>query len=576
LRFFWPVLLLAISATAGTAPSRADEVLLTNGARLQGKVLNPMCRKCGGRGRVKCEACRGTGQLRIRLERRACPACRGKGQVACAACGGLGVSGKKIRLRLGSGVLTELARNEVRAITWKQVDPDDLVPVRVNYRKKLARLDPGSAKQNFELGNWCQKNKLLAEARKHFEAAAKLDPGKYRARVAPYLREMDRKRERAAVKALLAALAVFERKGPAEGGAAIRAVRQDYPESEIVRRAELQRDLIRAHFPKLAAAGCDTIEKLLSKVKDRAAAQCPTCRGAGRVACPDCGGTGSGKCAACGGTGGRACPVCRGARRLTCPKCYGRGKLQGGTLGYGRRLCPGCGGRGEVTCDFCGGKGRVRCRFCGGTGKVPKACERCRGGGLVSCPDCLGSGVRRVTKFEWGPPPIRQAGVINVAGPGARLRAWQGACSGGTITVVPAKAIWQGALVKNVSEALGRKIVLMAVALDNRKGTRLLRFRPPKGTVRAVTADAGQVKMLDLPGQLAASKAPRSKTMLKSASQADCLPGAYVCALIAFPEGTEADKLANLFWVQSGGEPTRLSPIWLSAEEVSELRKSLK
>ncbi len=570
--------LLLVLLLAGLWASRlaADEVLLANGARLQGKVLNPKCHKCGGRGKLRCDACAGTGQISRPGQRSTCPRCKGPGKVACMACDGLGASGRKLRLRLGSGVLTELERKEVRRITWKHIDPERLVPVRVNYNKRLARLDAKSAKENFDLGVWCDQRKLFTEARRHLEVAAALDAKQYRSPVAPYLKEMDRKRERAAVKALLSALAAFERQGPVRGGPAIRAVQREHPDSEIVRRAELQRDLIRAEFPKLAASGGDTLEKLLSKVADRAAAECAACRGAGRLACPACLGSGDGKCPMCVGKGRRTCPVCRGSLRLTCIKCYGVGKVQGGTMGYGRRLCPTCGGRGDTYCDFCGAKGAIACKPCRGGGKAPKSCEKCRGGGQVSCPECVGSGVRQVTKFKWGPPPVRQAGVINVAGPGERSRSWQGSYSGATVTVLPAKAIWQGALGKNVNEILGRKVLLLAVALDNRKGTKLLRFRPEKNTVRGVTGGADQVKMLNLAKLLAAGKAARGKAILKGASETDCLPGAYACVLIAFPGSTDSRKLANLFWVQGAGEPAKLSPIWLSAEEISALRKNLK
>jgi hypothetical protein len=185
--------------------------------------------------------------------------------------------------------------------------------------------------------------------------------------------------------------------------------------------------------------------------------------------------------------------------------------------------------------------------------------------------------VRKVEKLKWGPPPVRRAGVVNVVGPGERSRAWQGTCSGAILTAVPSEVVWCGALAKNVERLVGKKLRLVAVALDNRKGKKFLRFRPEKNTLRGVTRRADQVMMLDL-GKLLAPKSAekQARTAGAAASDADCLPGAYVCVLVAFPQGTQLEELANLFWVQGSGEPVKLAPIWYSADEVAELRKSLK
>jgi hypothetical protein len=575
-----PACALAVMAllAAGRCEVRGDEIVLANKTRLQGKVLNPKCVKCGGRGKITCDRCGGAGRWRAPDGRRPlCPACKGAGTLTCPDCGGLGATGKQVRIKLGAGVLTTLERKEVVKIIWKHIDPEALVPVRVNYRKRVEGMDAKSAKQQFELGTWCAEKKLYAEARKHLEAAAKLDAKAYRKRAEPYLKELNRRREKAAVKAMLAALSLLERKGPEQGAPALRAVMSDFPDAEVVRRGELQRDLIRQHFPKLLAAGTDTLEKILRGVADKAAAECPACKGTGRSTCPTCRGTGRGKCTACAGSGKRTCPVCRGTLRLTCPKCFGRGKLKGGTIGYGQRRCPTCGGTGEIACDFCGGRGKVACRHCGGTGEVAGACPTCRGAGKVTCVECLGTGVRKVVKYKWGPPPVRQAGVVNVVGPGERSRAWQGDLSGGTLTVVPAEVIWRGALSRNVEKLAGKKLRLVTVAIDNRKGTKLLRFRPASGTLRGVTLKADQVKMSDLSKLLAAKRDDKRAVMVAAAAgRTDCLPGAYVCVLVAFPQDTNLAGMASLFWVQGTGEPAKLTPIWLSADEVAQLRKSLR
>jgi hypothetical protein len=163
-----------------------------------------------------------------------------------------------------------------------------------------------------------------------------------------------------------------------------------------------------------------------------------------------------------------------------------------------------------------------------------------------------------------------------VAGPGQRSRAWQGSLAGGTITVVPAELIWRGALSRNVEKALGRKVVLMAVALDNRKGRRMLRFRPKNSTLRALNSEAVQVDMLDLAAMLKSGNGRAAGKLGAKAARVDCLPGAYQCLVLALPAGTDVNRLSRLFWVQGPGEPAELGPIWLSAEESTELRKSLR
>ncbi len=574
-----PLCALLLAACAGLAgPARADEVLLVNGTRFEGKVLGAKCDRCGGSGRMQCAACRGSGKKPARAGRkRECPTCAGKGWIQCAKCSGLGTAAKTVRVRLRAGIVT-LNRAEVRRITWRAVDPERLLPVRVNYNNRLAKLKEGDAKGHFALAVWCYDKKLGPEARKHFEAAVKLDRKTCAKQAAPYLEALRRRVETSAVKALLAALSAFERKGPEAGAPLIRAVQREFPDTEIVRRAELQRDLLGKHFPKLAAGGADTLEALLRSVADRAAARCPVCKGTGQVACADCGGTGAGPCPDCAGAGRVRCPVCRGTRRLTCPKCYGSGKTKTGTIGYGKRNCPTCGGRGEVGCDVCDAKGLVRCRRCAGTGRVAGTCPTCRGKGRVACPACAGSGVRQVVKFTWGPPPVRRAGVVTVVGPRARSRAWQGEYHGAAITAVPAEVLWRGALTRNIGKLAGGRLCLVAVAVDNRKGKKLLRFRPASFTLRGVTPAAGQVKMARLARLLAPKAGDRqAQAVIKAAGDADCLPGAYVCVVAAFPQGTEPGKLANLFWVPTGaGDPARLGPIWLSADEVEKLRKSLR
>ncbi|MHC4917788.1 MAG: tetratricopeptide repeat protein [Planctomycetota bacterium] len=568
---------LAAAALLAAGAARSDDVVLKNGTRLEGKVQNPKCEACRGSGKVRCPACHGTGKTRgpggMKLICRECAT----GKVSCAACGGLGAGPGKIRVKLRAGVTMEIDRQDVKSLAWKHVDPESLVPVRVAYQKKAAGLREGDARGHYRLAKWCLERKLGQEARKHFEAAVKLDPAQFGKLAEPHLAELNAAREKVAVKALLAALAAWERGGAEQGVAAVRAVQRDFPEAEIIRRPELQGDLIRNHFPKLAAAGADTLEGLLRSAADRSAARCPRCAGKGKSDCPACAGSGAGRCPDCRGSGKRVCPICTGSLRLTCTKCYGAGRTSEGTIGYGKRQCPQCSGVGEVSCDFCRASGRADCRACKGTARRAGTCRGCAGKGRVVCAACAGTAVRRVAQFKWGPPPVRKAGVVNVVGPGVRARAWQGELGGAAITVVPAEVIWRGALTRNVERLTGKRLQLVTVALDNRKGRKLLRFRVAGPSLRGVNADAEQVSIIDLGKALAAKASDRqAQLVIAAAGDTDCLPGAYACVLAAFPAGTDLSGLTSMFWVQDSGEPARLGTIWLSADEIEEVRKSVR
>ena len=68
--------LLAIAAGLLAAALRADEVVLTNGTRIEGKVLSEKCKRCSGAGRPRADtdrvqnvshagSCRGDGRLHV-------------------------------------------------------------------------------------------------------------------------------------------------------------------------------------------------------------------------------------------------------------------------------------------------------------------------------------------------------------------------------------------------------------------------------------------------------------------------------------------------------------------------------
>lgn len=546
-----------LAAAAGwmlaAAPAPADVVELVGGGEpLEGQVLSRRCPDCGGSGRSP----------------------EGK---ACRTCGGLGTAEASIRVRVRAGAV-ELPRAQVKSITWKPFDERDLQNAPEAYRAAAAKLDPADARGQFELGNWCLKNGLLPEARRHLSAAAALD-GKLARPSEPLLAEAARRTEEAAVKALLGALAALPRQSPAEAAAALRGFQKTWADTEIARRQELQRDLIRKQFPELAAGG-DTVEVLARAAEDKAASACPDCGGSGRGPCAVCKGSGQGSCPDCGGKGQAACPVCAGTALLTCRACWGSGKARSGlVLGYSsdERPCPVCRGAREVPCDVCAGTGRRSCKRCGGAGKLAGACGACGGKGTGVCAACGGAGVKPVGGFVWGPPPVRQPGMVNVVAPGDRVRAWQGESAGGVITVVGAEALYRGSLSRIVELAAGARLRVVCVALDNRKGTRALPLRAADKPLRAVTGPGAQLEMLDLAAKLSGAAGAQARAAAEHAGDAECLPGAYRCALAAFPENADLENATALFWAPAGaGEPVKLSPIWLTDEEVGELRRSLR
>lgn len=568
------LLAACLALSAGRSRARADAVVLKAGERIEGRVLNPKCRSCGGSGRIACPDCAAAREAA--RPPAPCPTCGGLGTVACKDCGGLGVSGDKVVLQVRAGTV-EFPRGDVQSIEWRPVDPEKTLSPEEQYRRALADLEAGNAGANFEMGAWCLRAGLDEEARRHLEAAVKLDPA-LAPRAEPLLAEAARCAEARALKALLAALAVFER-DPAAGAAALRAFQKTHARTELARRAELQRDVIRRSRPALAAAEADTVEGLLRAAADRAAAACPECHGAGHAACPTCKGTTLGSCPVCAGSGQERCPVCAGSGRLTCPLCYGTGKYAGGNLGYPiTRTCPRCGGAKEVVCDVCEGAGKRPCKRCGASGKVAGACPDCAGLGRALCAACKGTGVRPVERFTWGPPPVRQAGAVSVVGPGAAWRAWQGERDGAVITVVPARTIYRSALSRRVELAAGRRLQVLAVAVDNTRGEKLLRFRTAGGALCAVSREHKQSDALDLAGLLAAKAGDEQvRLILAHAGGADCAPKAYKCALAALAEDADLEALEAFHWVPAASaEAVKLAPVWLSGDEVEKLRASLR
>jgi len=549
----------------------ADDVRLVSGSVLKGQVLNLRCPDCAASGKKKCTVCRGRGLL----GGKSCLSCKGRGKSLCAKCQGLGVVGEKIRLRVRSGIIT-LDRADIKEITWEKIDIDKLRPAKVVYRERFAKLNTKDAAAHFKLGSWCVERGLPSQARKHLETAVKLQSDKYAPLIRPLLGRLARSEEQVAVKALLVALAVYTTKGAVAGAKALEKVKSGYPSSEIIKRLELQRDLIKKRFPALANAGTDTLQALIANAADVLASSCAKCHGGGKVACPDCGGKGGGRCSGCAGGGVRSCPVCKGKQKLTCRACFGSGVA--GRMGARKILCRVCRGTGEVSCDVCRGKGNLPCAFCAGKGVTARTCLFCQGSGQTLCDQCRGSGVRQVQKLLWGPAPIRQAGAVSVGDAGPRSKAWQGRLQGAVITVVPARVLWRGALGRNIEAVVGARLPVVAICLDNRSGKEMIRFRPARATLRGVNSRAQQAEICRLDEKLEAGvdKDPALKMVARFAGNSDCLPGAGVSLLAAFPAKTRLADLSNLFWVRSSGQIIKLAPIWLTAQEVLKLRKTLQ
>jgi hypothetical protein len=66
--------------------------------------INPTCRTCGGRGKVDCRVCHGSGQRRgavrlpdgtIQMDKVRCRKCFGRGRVSCEECDGTGMNWNK-------------------------------------------------------------------------------------------------------------------------------------------------------------------------------------------------------------------------------------------------------------------------------------------------------------------------------------------------------------------------------------------------------------------------------------------------------------------------------------------------
>ena len=569
---------LTLSATALLAAVALADVIIIrkkDGAEIQieGKILEEIperaCLNCGGAGRERCPACENASPAATAR----CRLCAGRGTVECARCEGTGRLDGQVRLQIAGGAVVTIPRSEVKDIRRQPIAPEKLLRPAEYYALRHKRLTDGDAQGRFELGVWCFNNGLAREAFAEITEAVRLDPALAEA-ARPFLDDLARRDEKAAAVAALTALTLIDQGEHARGGRALAALLEKYAHTALAKDRAAQAALLKEHFPHLAKLGLDFAG--LARMEGPSPLACPTCGGRGRGPCPDCKGEGSGPCPDCKGEGTEVCPVCRGKGRLTCPRCIGRGQIRTNPMGVGLfATCEHCKGKGELICDICAGKGRIECRRCKGTGRIPGACPRCKGAKEIVCPTCRGNGFREVTKLTWGPPPDLGATPVVIEPAGERARVFQGGAGGCLVTLVPARAIYGGLLTAAIRRAAGREFVVLCAAVDNRKGKKLVRCDAAARTVQLVTKAHAQVAPLPLAALLAEGGGD-AKTLAAATAPLEILPGAYACALLAFPAGTDLETVDTAYWKAALDELWKLAPRTFGADTLQTLRKSLR
>jgi DnaJ-class molecular chaperone len=555
----------------------ADVVVLRKGdgaeIQLEGKILEEIperpCRGCGGTGREICPVCRAASPAASAR----CLLCKGAGKTDCARCAGTGRLPGQLRLQIAGGAVVTVPLAEVAHVERRPIAPEKLLRPAEYYQFQRKKLADGDAQGRYELGVWCFNNGLAREARVELEEAVRLDPA-LKEPSRPFLEDLARRDERAASLLALAALALIDRGRRAEGAKALAKMLEEYGHTKLARSAGAQAALLKEHFPRLAALGLDFAG--LARTDGPGALACPDCGGRGRLACADCKGSGGGACPDCKGSGEEPCPVCAGKGRLTCPRCIGKGIIRQNPAGMGLAItCEHCKGRGELVCDICAGRGKVQCRRCRRTGRIPGTCARCRGAKEIACPTCGGSGFQKVTKLAWGPPPDLGATPVVIEPAGERARVFQGGGGGSLVTVVPARALYGGLLTAAVARAAGEELVLVCVAVDNRKGKKLVRYDARERTLQLVTEEHAQVAPVDL-AALLAKAGEEARPLAAAAGPLDVLPGAYACGLAAFPKGTAPEAVTAAYLKRGGDELWKLEPRIFGANTLKTLRESLR
>ena len=180
---------------------------------------------------------------------------------------------------------------------------------------------------------------------------------------------------------------------------------------------------------------------------------------------------------------------------------------------------------------------------------MPGGCKDCTGTGRKGCGACFGTGLRKVTAFRWGPVPARPEKGPIVAKEAASRCVWQGDLRGCIVTVLPSEFLHNGALRLHLNRLLGTDHRYLVVCIDNREGTRQVVFSPQEKTVRFVMANARQVEMLDVTGQL--GPLGRDKVYGELApqfGQMEILPGAMANAIAPIDAAVDLSKVGKVYW----------------------------
>jgi hypothetical protein len=566
-------------ASAGGREALADVIVLENGSRIVGRVERvepgPVCRKCGGEGKVVCPVCGGEGRLR---RGRPCAECGGTGSADCPSCEGRGTGEPSYVILLRGGMRTTILESRVVSIERTEIAPEELLPPRASYAERLKKLGEGDAEAELALACWALERGLAEEAAKHAARAAAAGPA-LEAEALEVRRAAEEKLDRAASAALVEALEAIEKGELGEGARLIERAIAEHAASPILSDPARERAFLAEHAARAAANLGSTAAGIARAARRRAEILCPTCGGARSTPCGTCRGTGQGPCPACGGAGRSWCPDCNGTGWRVCSRCGGTGRPGAHVSRLGvSAVCVDCGGRGIVNCQSCK-RGRIACPRCRGRGRLKGACPDCKGRGKISCADCLGTGLREVERFLWGPVREKRRGAV-IAAPGrggARVPVWQGVRRGCIITAVRARDLHDGALTAYLAAALGGASELLLLCVDNRDGREEVAFEPGEGSVRIVTEEARQVGLVPV-GAEEARKAreghPGLAPAVEQLEAASVLPGAMANVCAAFPEGTGLARAESVWWGRE--EPLRLERRYLSEEELARIRETLR
>jgi len=561
---------VALLAALAASTAAADIIVLKNKTRLEGKVIEvrpgAKCLECGGTGRVRCAACRGTGHGLADLP---CTVCRGTGRVNCGACGGSGRSESLYKIQLRAGVVTSIPESQIERIEKSDIPSEDLLPPRESYEARRRKLTYGDAAGELALARWALDSGLLEEAAGHAKHAAEVDES-FKDEAAEIRDASDHKREARARRDIAAALEMIE-SGPLEHGLReLQAAAKKHADNPLLTDAAHERAFLAERAPGLVKEYGPTIAAIVKAATHRIRIQCQACSGAGSSVCAKCAGTGEGVCPRCKGAGKAWCPECNGTGWRLCIRCGGAGKVSGGQQVLGMTgACPDCRGRGVVACTRCKG-GKIDCPGCAGKGSIPGACDACGGAGKIPCRDCLGTGLRRVTAFRWGPVGEFRPSAGDV-GPARRVPVWQGIRRGCIVTIMRARDLHDGALTRQLSVVLGEPREFLLVCIDNRDGRDQVEFSPDRQGIRLVTDRAGQIEAVRPVGLAGAAQAHAEYgEALTQMEPTAVLPGVMRNAICVFASGTDFEAVESIYWGRE--EPWRLMRRLIPEDDLARLR----